>query len=126
MGNGRLPWAAYRALMSGRLIAVDKQLGIRPVGAGETWQRLMAKCLLRMKGVEAKVACGTTQLAGGLEAGIEVAIHAMRVLWKEHTLEEYWGFLLVDTCNAFYEENRTAMLWAVRHKWPSGAHFTFN
>ena len=28
--------------------------------------------------------------------------------------------------NAFNEDNRTAMLWAVRYKWPSGAQFTFN
>ena len=40
LGNGRPPWAAYRALMSGRLIAPDKQPGIRPVGVGETWRRL--------------------------------------------------------------------------------------
>ena len=44
---GQLPWAAYWALMSGRMIALDKQPGIRPVGVGETWRRLMAKCLLR-------------------------------------------------------------------------------
>ena len=43
LSNGRLPWAAYQATMSGRLIALDKQLGVRPVGVGETWRRLMAK-----------------------------------------------------------------------------------
>ena len=48
LGNGRPPWAAYRSLMSGRLIALDKQPGIRPVGVGETWRRLMAKCLLKV------------------------------------------------------------------------------
>ena len=48
----------------------------------------MAKCLLRVAGTEAKAACGMTQLAGGLEAGIEGAIHAMRVLWEEHKKEE--------------------------------------
>ena len=32
--NGRPPWAAYRALMSGRLIALYKQPGIRPVRVG--------------------------------------------------------------------------------------------
>ena len=36
LGNGRPPWAAYGDLMSGRLIALDKQPGIRPVGLGET------------------------------------------------------------------------------------------
>ena len=75
LGNGRPPWAAYWALMSGRLIALDKQPGIRPVGVGETWRQLMAKCLLKVAGPEAKTACDMTQLAGGLEAGIEGAIH---------------------------------------------------
>ena len=70
MGNGRPPWAAYRALMSGRLIALGKQLGIRPVGVGETWRRLMAKYLLQVRGLEAKDACGTSQLSVGVEAGI--------------------------------------------------------
>ena len=70
LGNGRPPWAAYQALVSGRLIALDKQPGIRPVEVGETWRRLVAKCLLKVAGPEAKTACGTTQLAGGLEARI--------------------------------------------------------
>ena len=49
-GNGRPPWAAYRALMSGRLITLNKQPGIRPVGVGETWRRLMEKFMLRVAG----------------------------------------------------------------------------
>ena len=99
--------------MRGRLIALDKQPGIRPVGVGETWRRLMAKCLLKVARMEAKTACGTTQLVGGLEAGIEGDIHAMGLLWEDHRKEEDWGFLLIDTRNTFNEENRTAMLWAV-------------
>ena len=126
LGNWRPPWAAYWAIISDRLIALDKQPGIRPVGVGETWRRLMAKCLLKVAGPEAKTACGTTQLVGGLEAGIEGAIHAMRVLWEENNKEEDWGLLLTDARNAFNEENRTAMIWAVRHEWPSGAQFTFH
>ena len=85
----------------------------------------MSKCLLQVTGLEAKAACRTIQLAGGVEAGIEGAIHAMRVLWEEHAQEEDWGFLLIDTHNAFNEEIRTAILWVVRHKWPSGKNFTF-
>ena len=96
--------------MSVRLIALDKQPGIRPVGVGETWRPMMAKCLLKVAGKEAKTACGTTQLAGGLEAGIEGAIHAMCILWEDHKKEEDWGFLLIDARNTFNEENRTAML----------------
>ena len=62
LGNGRPPWAAYWSFMSGWMIALDKQPGIRPVGVGETWIRMMAKCLRRVAGPEDKVACGTTQL----------------------------------------------------------------
>ena len=35
-------------------------------------------------------------------------------------------FLPIDAQNAFKEKNWTSMLWAVRHEWTSGAHFTFN
>ena len=56
--------------MSGRIIALDKKTIIRPVRVGETWRRRMVKCLLRVAGLEAKTACGTTQLTGGVEAGI--------------------------------------------------------
>ena len=107
--------------MSGRPITLDKQPGIRPVRVGETWQRMMEKCLLRVAGPEAKSACWTNQLAGGVEAGIEGAIHAMRIIWEEHNQEEDWRFILIDARNAFNEENRPAMLWAVFHKCPSGA-----
>ena len=85
--NGRPPWASYRALMSDRLIALDKQPSIRPVGVGGTWRQMMAKCLLRVAGPDAKAACGTTQLARGVEVGIEGTIHAMLVLWEEHSQE---------------------------------------
>ena len=56
----------------------------------------MAKCLLWVTGQEAKAACGTAQLAGGVEVGIESGIHEMRVLWEEHSLEKDWGVILVD------------------------------
>ena len=34
LSNRRPPWTAYSAFMSGRLIELDKQPGVRPVGAG--------------------------------------------------------------------------------------------
>ena len=50
LANQRPPWASYHALITGRLITLDKQLGSRPVKVGETWLRLMAKCVLRVNG----------------------------------------------------------------------------
>ena len=100
LSNGRPPWAAYRAMMSGRMIALDKSPGIRSVGIGETWHRLLEKCLLRVSGQESKAACGTEHLAGGVEAGIKGAIHAVRLQWVQHSHEGDWGFLLVDARKA--------------------------
>ena len=103
LGNGRPPWDAYRALMSGRLITLEKQPWFRPSGVGGTWRRLMAKCVLRVTGQEAKAACGIEQLTGGVEVGIEVVIIAMRLLWSQNPQEEDWGFLLIDVWNTFNE-----------------------
>ena len=69
--------------------------------------------------------CGTQNLVVWVEVGIEVGLHAMRLLWAHNFQEEYWGFLLIHALIEFNEENHMAMLLAVRHKWPSGAHFTF-
>ena len=84
LGNKRPPWDAYRALMSGRLIALDKQSGVRQVGVGKTWRWLMVKCVLWLTGQEAMAACRTEHLDGGVESGIEEEIHAMRLLWEQH------------------------------------------
>ncbi len=34
--------------------------------------------------------------------------------------------MLIDAKNAFNEQNRTGMLWTVRHEWPLGTRFVFN
>ena len=38
LANVSPPWTAYLAFMSVRLIALDKQPGLYPVGVGETWR----------------------------------------------------------------------------------------
>ena len=126
MANESVPWAAIRALMSGRLVALDKCPGIRPIGIGELWRRLFSKCFLKVAGQQAKEVCGTLQLCAGLEAGVEGAVHAMNHMWKSLEDEESVGFLLVDARNAFNELNREVMLWVIRHEWPQGARFVFN
>ena len=47
-------------------------------------------------------------------------------MWEKMNKEEEVGFTLVDARNAFNEMNRTAMLWTVRHLWPTGITFAFN
>jgi hypothetical protein len=60
LGNTAPPWAAYQAIMAGRLIGIDKCPGVRPVGAGETWRRLFAKTILLVAGAKPKKPVGQT------------------------------------------------------------------
>ena len=87
---------------------------------------MLEKCVLVVTGEEATEACGTDKICGGLEAGIEGGIHVVRLLWQKQSQEEDWRFLLIDARNAFNEENRKAMLWAVQFDWRSGTRFGFN
>ena len=50
LGNEHPLWVDYRAMMSSRLITLNKQPGIRLVRVCETWRRLMAKCVLQVRG----------------------------------------------------------------------------
>ena len=72
-----------------------------PVGLGETWRRMLVKCVLVVIRAEAKEACKTEHLFGGLEAGIEEGIHSVRLLWQQHAQLEDLVFLFVDACNSF-------------------------
>ena len=65
-------------------------------------------------------------MCAGLPVRIEGGIHAVDTLVNEHLSQEEWGFLLVDTRNAFNESNRTQMLWSVWFEWPRGERFMFN
>jgi hypothetical protein len=38
MANKMPPWAAYRAFMANRLLALDKIPGVHPIGVGEIWR----------------------------------------------------------------------------------------
>jgi hypothetical protein len=88
LSNGFLPWPAYRALMVGRLVVLDKCPRIWPLDVGKTWRWAIDKTLLLVTGNEAREGCGIDQLCPGLEAGIKGGIHAMMQLWELHRQEE--------------------------------------
>ena len=95
LANGSPPWAAYRAFMSGRLIVLDKQPGVRLVGVGETRRRLFAKILLKVTGPEATMACQDDQLFSGLQAGIDGAVHRVQAILDKNLSTEDWAFFRV-------------------------------
>jgi hypothetical protein len=79
LSNESPPWAAYRALMCRRLVALDKQPRVRPVAIREIWHQCIAKGNLTGSGAQAKGASGSIQLCAKLEAGIKGALHAVRL-----------------------------------------------
>jgi len=83
LSNGSPPYAAYRALNTVRALAADKRPGVRPLGCGETWMRLIANCNHLQSKVGATNACGNTQLCAGLQSGIEANLHAVKAIWPQ-------------------------------------------
>ena len=125
LGNSIVPWGNIRALMSSRLIALDKCPGVRPVGVGETLRRVIGKVVCLVTKVDAEHLCGVSQLCAGLGAGIEGAIHAINEIFDDNS-KDGWGVLMVDARNAFNSLNRMAALWNVRVLWPRCSRFLFN
>ena len=78
--------------MSGRLIALDKQPGVRPVGVGETWWHVFSKIVLKVTVLEATMAFRDDQLCAGLVAEINCTIHGVQGLWDESSTTKDWGF----------------------------------
>ena len=78
LANDSPPWAACHAIMTARLVALEKCPGVRPAEIGEVCLRLFSNIVLQVGGAQAKEACGSVNLCAGLEAGIEGDIHAVR------------------------------------------------
>eukprot|EP00957_Ditylum_brightwellii_P039239 2968836-Ditylum_brightwellii.AAC.1 len=103
-------WAAYRAIVVGRLIAPDKCPGIRLVGIGKILFQMLGKYILAVCSEDITSVCSTHQLCSGLKAGIEGAVHTMREMWDNHGDKESWGILLINGGNTFNNVNWKAAL----------------
>ena len=88
------------AFVACRLVPLDKCPGVRPIGIGETIQRIIGKAILATIGQNIIDAAGPLQLCVGQQAGCEAAVHAMSSLYDSQTTE---AILLVD---AFIPQSR--------------------
>jgi len=77
--NGKSP---LEALISCRLIPLDKNPGLRPIGVGEVLRRIASKVVMKVLKEDIKVAAGGLQLCAGQEAGCEAAVHAMHDIFE--------------------------------------------
>ena len=111
------------SLLACRLIPLNKNPGVRPIGVCETVRRIIAKAVLSISRLDVLEACGSLQLCAGHCAGVEAAIHAVRTTFNEESVD---GVLLVDASNAFNSLNRRVALLNVQHLCPILAPFAIN
>ncbi len=81
---------------------MNKNPGVRPIGVGDTAQRIIAKSILMVIKGDIQDAAGTMQLCAGQIAGIEAAVHAVRSAFEKDKTEVV---LLVDVTNTFNSLN---------------------
>ena len=102
-------------LLACRLIALDKNPGVRPIGIGEIPRRVIAKAILYIVRQDIQEAAGSLRLCAGQISGIEAAVHAAHSLFKKDQVDV---LLLVDASNAFNSLNRQTALLNIKKLCP--------
>ena len=106
-----------------RLIPLDKNPGVRPVGVGEVLRRIVGKAVTASLKQELIDATCPIQVCAGVKGGIEAAIHALRQIYDDPETD---GILLVDADNAFNSLNRNAALHNVQYTCPEFQKYLIN
>jgi len=114
---------SIEALLASRLIPLDKNPGLCPIGVGEILRRIAGKVVTSALRDEIISSIGCLQTCAGLEAGCESTIHVTRNKFDE---EETEAVVLVDASNAFNAINRKAFLHNVGIVCPPLATFVRN
>ena len=68
--------------MACRLVSLDKNPGVRPIGIGEVPRRIIAKTVLIVVQDDVQEAAGPLQTCAGHQAGCEAAVHAVNQIMK--------------------------------------------
>ena len=98
---------------------------MRPIAMGECLRRIICKSVAEFTKIDLEETCSTDQLACGLKAGVESAIHALSDVFDDNK-EDGCDILLMDASNAFNSFNRETVLWNARILWPRCSRFLFN
>ena len=99
------------ALMAGRLIPLDKNPGLRPIGIGEVLRRIIGKMVVSVLRNDLQADAGDLQLCAGQKSGCEAGIHAMREIYDD---DDTHGIIQVDANNAFNTINRNMFLHNIK------------
>eukprot|EP00111_Clytia_hemisphaerica_P004992 TCONS_00014349-protein len=109
------------AFLACRLVPLDKNPGVRPIGIGEVLRRIFGKTLIHVIKGDIMNAAGSLQVCAGQQAGSEAAVHAM--IFNEQSTD---AILLVDASNAFNTLNRNAFLHNIKRLCPASSTYVSN
>jgi hypothetical protein len=110
-------------LLACRLIPLDKNPGLRPIGVGEILRRIAGKVVIFLVRDDVISSVGSLQVCAGHNAGSEALVHAMESIFHEENTEVV---LLVDATNAFNSVNRNVFLHNIKIICPSISTFVQN
>ena len=110
-------------LMACRLIALDKNPGVHPIGIREVVRRIIAKAILFVIWEDIQEVAGSVKLCTGQVTGAEAAVHAMSHSFMADDTE---AVLLGDASNTFNLLNRKTTLLNIRSLCPSFATILIN
>ena len=112
------------AFLANRLLPLGKEdNGVRPIGIGEIFRRIIGKAINKVLKKKVMKATGTYNMCAGQAAGIEAIIHHMIDLFGG---EEVEGLLMIDADNAFNRLNRTVAMLNIRYTCPAYAKVLIN
>ena len=114
---------SLEAFLANRLIPLDKNPGLRLIGAGEVLRRIAGKVIAAHLKEDVVQSVGSVQVCAGQNAWCESLIHEMRTICEDQSAE---AVLLVDASNAFNSINRTVFLHNVEVICPSIARYVKN
>ena len=111
------------AYLACRLIPLNKNPGVRPIGVGEVLRRIIGKAVMRVVSADVLQAAGPIQLCTGHQAGCEAAVHGMKAVFEEDETE---AVILVDAVNAYNNLNRQVALLNIHSTCPAMARILTN
>ena len=115
---------SIESLMACRLIPLNKNPGVRPIGIGEVLRRIMGKAVMTIFKKDVMEVAGPSQLCTGHQAGCEAAVHSVVETFNVEVDAE--GVLQVDAANAFNKINRKVMLHNIKILCPYLSAYVYN
>ena len=109
-------------LMASRLVPLNKNPGLRPIGVGEVLRRIMGKVVMSVFSKDVADASSSSQMCGR-KSGSEAAIHAMRKMFANENTD---AVILVDAANAFNNLNRKVLLHNIKYVCPEISTYVTN